>query len=86
MALTVQVHPDPPVPGDEVCVTASGPGPGRPTVTVYVNGQPPQPLPSTAETPGATLHECFVVPAGAWQLIILVQQPPCQSESLTWAF
>jgi len=83
--VTITVIPDPPTPGDDVCVVVSGPGPGRPNVTVFVNGAA-QPLTSTAEIPGTVLTECFTVPANTYSLEIQAYQAPCPLQSLAWSF
>ena len=70
MPIQITVQPDPPVPGDEFCVTVSGPGPGAPTAVVSVNtvsggsGSPVVIGPS-ADTPGTSYTWCGVLPLDA---------------------
>lgn len=85
MALTIEVRPDPPIPGDEVCVVVGGPGPGRPTVTVVIDGDA-QPLPSTSDTPGTVLEECFTLPANTAVLEIQAMQPPCPPSQVSYNY
>ncbi len=91
MPIQITVQPDPPVPGDEFCVTVSGPGPGAPTAVVTVNtvsggfGSPVV-IGPPADTPGTSYTWCGVLPLDATQLTISGWGPPCGSAFVVFPF